>query len=85
MTNGRVFIGIDKEKRCLGLSVKRFESLNEYKIGGTKTNKMNCSSVQSFLFETKTKYASKKRTLQEKNSKKVKSKSWLKFVEIGKT
>ncbi|GHT04709.1 hypothetical protein AGMMS5026_06640 [Endomicrobiia bacterium] len=73
VTNGRMFIGIDKEKRYLELSVKRFENLNEYKIGAAETDKINCSSVQPFLLEPKAKYVSRKRTSQKKNSKKVKN------------
>ncbi len=72
VTNGRMFIGIDKEKRYLELSVKRFENLNEYKISGAETDEINCSSVQPFLLEPKAKYVSRKRTLQKNNSKKVK-------------
>jgi hypothetical protein len=33
------FVGIDKEKRYLGLPVKRFKNLNEYKISSAETYK----------------------------------------------
>jgi site-specific DNA-methyltransferase (adenine-specific) len=73
VTNDRTFIGIDKEKQYLELSIKRFKNLNKHKISAAESSETNYNSVQPFLLEHKAKYVSKKKIRAEriqKNGKK---------------
>ncbi|MDR3092551.1 MAG: site-specific DNA-methyltransferase, partial [Endomicrobium sp.] len=61
MLNDRTFIGIDKEKQYLDLSIKRFENLRSTKVSDTAANKLNCNFLQPMLLEPKEKYVLKRK------------------------
>ncbi|MCA6069613.1 MAG: site-specific DNA-methyltransferase [Endomicrobium sp.] len=62
MLNDRTFIGIDKEKQYLDLSIKRFENLRSTKVSDTTANKLNCNFLQPMLLlEPKEKYVLKRK------------------------